>query len=147
MSAECTFKSAPAGLAASELGKLAPPALRAGVLLASIANNVMANPRNAAIVAVIVIVALPICWYWKRRRGAGPAMLESLRRSGTFGAILPDGQNGHPAGAPRAAVAEARSRAQRRAAHAIPARVDMSTVSADRDSVCVSTASTASANA
>jgi hypothetical protein len=138
MSAECTFKSEftrPPVSAASELGKLAPPALRAGVLLASIANNVMTNPRNAAIVAVLVIVALPICWYWKRRRGPDPAMLKSLRRNETFSAILLDAQNGHPTGAHPAAVADARSRPQRRAAHAVPARISMTMAKADGDGV------------
>src|SRR5689334_5346401 len=70
MSAEGTIKSEASVTAVAELGKLAPPALRAGVLLASIANNVMANPRNAAIVAVLVIVVLPICWYWKKLRAS-----------------------------------------------------------------------------
>lgn len=72
MSAEYSFKPEPATLvpaAFSELGKLASPMVRAGVLLASIANNVMSNPRNAAIVAVLVLLATPICWYWRRRRG------------------------------------------------------------------------------
>jgi hypothetical protein len=59
MSAQHSFKS--------ELGNLAPPVVRAGVLLASIANNVLANPRNAAIIAALVLFALPICWLWKRR--------------------------------------------------------------------------------
>ncbi len=70
MSAEYSFKPEPAALvspALSELGKSASPMVRAGVLLASIANNVMTNPRNAMIVAVLVLVAMPICWYWKRR--------------------------------------------------------------------------------
>jgi energy-converting hydrogenase Eha subunit B len=71
MSAEYSFKPEPAAMASAvfaELGKLASPMVRTGVLLASIANNVMSNPRNAAIVAVLILLAMPICWYWRRRR-------------------------------------------------------------------------------
>ncbi|HEX7917734.1 hypothetical protein [Rudaea sp.] len=145
MSAECTFKSESAGAAASaatELGKLAPPAVRAGVLLASIANNVMANPRNAAIVAVLIVVALPLYLYWKRRRSAGRAMLESLCGNGALAMVLRDA---HRAGTPHAATADRQTRAPRRAAHAIPARIGIGLTGANGDNTCIATASNATA--
>jgi len=148
MSAECTLKSESTGVvtsAASELGKLASPAVRAGVLLASIANNVLANPRNAAIVAALIVVALPFCWYWKRRRSAGHAVLESLYGNGALAVVLRDAQDGHPAGVPRAATTDQRSRVPRRAAHAIPARVGIGLTGADGDNARVAAASNATA--
>lgn len=133
MSTECTFKSESVGLAASEFGKLVPPALRAGVLLASIANNVMANPRNAAIVAMIVVVALPICWLWKRRRDRPRAARRPLEEKKAL-ANSRWNLRSEPQRAASAPAATYRPRFLRCAFHAIPARIDMSAANADGES-------------